>query len=143
MAAHVTIITLGVADVARSTSFYGALGFHRSSASQDSISFFKAGSVVLAVFRNDALAADAGVGPGIGAVGFRGVTVAMNLASAAEVDAEFARWVSHGALAMKKPEQVFWGGYSSYVADPDGHLWELAHNPYLPLRADGSGELPD
>ena len=144
MSAHATIITLGVADVARSSSFYEALGFHRSSASQDSISFFQAGGVILAVFGHQALADDAGVSAEpVGSVGFRGVTIAMNLASAEAVDAEYARWVSLGAAAVKAPEGVFWGGYSSYVADPDGHLWELAHNPYLPLRADGSGELAD
>ena len=142
MSAHATIITLGVADVVRSTVFYEALGFHKSSASQDSISFFRAGAIVLAVFGHSALAADAGVpAASVETAGFRGVTIAMNLGSAAEVDAEYARWVSLGAVAVKAPEGVFWGGYSSYVADPDGHLWEIAHNPYLPLRADGSGEL--
>ena len=67
----------------------------------------------------------------------------MNLSSAAEVDTEFARWVSAGAAPVKQPEAAVWGGYSSYLADPDGHLWELAHNPYLPLNADGSPQLPD
>lgn len=144
MSAHATIITLGVSDVARSSAFYEALGFHRSSASEASISFFRAGGIVLAVFGHSALAEDAGVPAGpVESVGFRGVTIAMNLGSADEVDAEYARWVSLGATPVKAPEGVFWGGYSSYVADPDGHLWELAHNPYLPLRADGSGELAD
>ncbi len=141
MAAHVTIITLGVRDVAASTAFYEALGFHRSSASQDEITFFQAGAVVLAVFGREPLAADAKVSAE--GFGFRGVTVAMNLPSSDAVDAEFARWVAAGAEPMHQPEATEWGGYSSYVADPDGHLWEIAHNPYLPLRADGSGELPD
>ena len=141
MPAHVTIITLGVTDVAASTRFYEALGFHKSSASQDEISFFKAGGVVLAVFGREPLASDAGrTSEGSG---FRGVTVAMNLASVAEVDREFARWVAAGAVAVKQPEEALWGGYSSYVADVDGHLWELAFNPYLPLNADGSPQLPD
>ena len=144
MAAHATIVTLGVADVARSSAFYEALGFHKSSASQDSISFFRAGGVVLAVFGLEALADDAGVaGSPADAVGFRGVTIAMNLHSEAEVEAEYARWVSLGARPVKAPTHAEWGGHSSYVADPDGHLWELAFNPYLPLRADGSGELAD
>lgn len=144
MAAHVTIITLGVADVAASSAFYEALGFHRSSASEASISFFRAGAVILAVFGHEQLAEDAHVpSTPIGGLGFRGVTIAMNLPGESEVDDEFARWVAHGADPVKPPQRVEWGGYSSYVADPDGHLWEIAHNPYLPLRADGSGVLAD
>lgn len=141
MSAHVTIITLGVADVAASTSFYESLGFQKSSDSQDTITFFSAGAVVLALFGRDALAHDAGV-PAEGG-GFGGVTVAMNLGSPAEVDAAFAQWVAAGATALKAPQAVEWGGYSSYVADPDGHMWEIAHNPFMPLRADGSAERPD
>ncbi len=141
MSAHVTIITLGVTDVAASTLFYEALGFRRSSASQDEISFFRAGGVALAVFGRGPLAHDADQ-PSEGS-GFRGVSVAMNLSSAAEVDREFARWVAAGAVPVKRPVAALWGGYSSYLADPDGHLWELAHNPYLRLNADGSPQLPD
>lgn len=141
MSAHVTIITLGVADVAASTSFYESLGFQKSSDSQDTITFFSAGAVVLALFGRDALAHDAGV-PAEGG-GFGGVTVAMNLGSPAEVDAAFAQWVAAGATALKAPQAVEWGGYSSYVADPDGHMWEIAHNPFMPLRDDGSAERPD
>ena len=141
MAAHATIVTLGVADVAASTAFYEGLGFHRSSTSQDSVSFFRVSALVLAMFGRDDLVHDAAV-PAEGS-GFRGISLVMNLSSADEVDAEYARWVSLGATPVKAPESVFWGGYSSYLADPDGHLWELAHNPYLPLRADGSAELPD
>ena len=141
MSAHVTIITFGVADVAASTSFYESLDFQKSGDSQDTITFLYAGAVVLALFGRKALAEDAGV-PAEGG-GFRGVTVAMNLGSPAEVDAAFARWVAAGATALKAPQTVEWGGYSSYVADPDGHMWEIAHNPYMPLRADGSAERPD
>ena len=144
MSAHATIVTLGVSDVARSAAFYEALGFHRSSASEASISFFRAGAIVLAVFGHQALAEDAAVPAGpVESVGFRGVTIAMNLATAEAVDTEYERWVSFGATPVKAPQYAEWGGHSSYVADPDGHLWELAHNPYLPLRADGSGELAD
>ena len=67
----------------------------------------------------------------------------MNLVSPGEVDAEFARWVAAGATAVKAPQAAEWGGYSSYVADPDGHLWEIAHNPYMPLHADGSAQRPE
>jgi uncharacterized glyoxalase superfamily protein PhnB len=71
------------------------------------------------------------------------VSLAINLSSTDEVDAVFAAWIAVGATAVKQPELVFWGGYSSYVADPDGHLWELAHNPGFALLADGSMRLPD
>lgn len=141
MSAHVTIITLGVADVTASTSFYESLGFQKSGGSEDTITFMYAGAVVLALFGRDALAHDAGVSAEGG--GFRGVTVAMNLGSPAEVDAAFAQWVAAGATALKEPQAVEWGGYSSYIADPDGHMWEIAHNPYMPLRADGSADRPD
>ena len=141
MSAHVTLITLGVADVAASTLFYEALGFHKSSASQNEVAFFKAGGVVLSVFGREPLAHDADQ-PSEGS-GFRGVSLAMNLSSVAEVDSEFARWVAVGAAPVRQPQPVSWGGYSSYLADPDGHLWELAHNPYLALNADGSPQFAD
>lgn len=71
------------------------------------------------------------------------VTLALNVASIAEVDAVFAEWVAAGASPVKQPEKVFWGGYSSYVADLDGHLWEIAHNPYASIGADGRLEIGD
>lgn len=138
---RLTIVTLGVADVARSTSFYEGLGWRRSSASQDTITFFRMQGSVLALYQRDALAEDAGI-PADGA-GFRGVTCALNCESTADVDAAYAEWVAGGATAVKAPEAVFWGGYSSYVADPDGHLWEIAHNPYSPIGDDGLMQLPD
>lgn len=136
--AHITLITLGVRDVAASTSFYEPLGFEKSSGSEASITFLYAGAVVLALYGREALADDAGV-PADGS-GFDGVTLAMNLGSPAEVDEAFARWVAGGAAAIKSPQPAQWGGYSSYVADPDGHLWEIAHNPFMQLRADGSAQ---
>ena len=135
------MVTLGVADVARSTSFYESLGWRRSSASQDTITFFSMQGSVLGLFARDALAADAGV-PAEGS-GFRGVTIALNCADRAEVDAVFAEWVAAGAEPVKQPEAVEWGGYSSYVADPDGHLWELAHNPFSENDANGLMQLSD
>jgi uncharacterized protein len=141
MSAHVTIVTLGVADLAASTLFYESLGFQKSSGSEDTITFFYAGAAVLALFGRQALADDAGVsGEGHG---YRGVTLAMNLASSADVDVAFSQWVAAGATALKAPQAVEWGGYSSYVADPDGHMWEIAYNPYMPLRPDGSAQPPD
>ena len=137
---RLTLVTLGVADVARSTAFYESLGWRRSSASQDTISFFSMEGSVLGLFGREALAEDAGV-DATGS-GFRGVSLALNCADRAEVDAVFAAWLAAGATAIKPPEAVFWGGYSGYVADPDGHLWEIAHNPLAPNDDQGRMQLP-
>ena len=139
---RITMITLGVTDVAASTAFYQKLGFKRSSASNDSVTFFHMKGTVLGLFGRDALAADAGVEP-TQANGFEGVALAHNLASRAEVDDAWAFAVECGATAVKKPHEVFWGGYSGYIADPDGHLWELAHNPFMELDEDGHMTLPE
>lgn len=142
-AAAIAIITLGVADVARATRFYEALGFVRSKgASQEAISFFRAGGVVLALFGRDDLAHDAAMAP-TPAGPFGGMTIARNLPSPEAVDAAFAEALAAGATSLKRPEKVFWGGYSGYVADLDGHPIELAHNPFFPLAADGTVDLPD
>lgn len=135
------MVTLGVADVARSTSFYESLGWRRSSASEDSITFFSMQGSALALFQREALADDARLSPA--GSGFRAVTIALNCDSRADVDQVFATWVAAGAAPVKHPEPVEWGGYSSYVADPDGHLWEIAHNPYSPNDAAGMMSLPE
>jgi uncharacterized glyoxalase superfamily protein PhnB len=138
---RLTMVTLGVADVAHSTEFYERLGWRRSSTSQETITFFRMQGSVLGLFGREPLADDAEVSPE--GSGFRGVTCALNCDSPDEVDAVFAEWVAAGATAIKQPEEVFWGGYSSYVADPDGHLWEIAHNPYSPNDESGRMTLPD
>ncbi len=136
---RLSIVTLGVADVARSRAFYERLGWRPSAASQDAIAFFQLGALGLALFARDALAADAGVpamasGPGL--------TLAQNYASPAEVDEAYAAALAAGATSLKPPHPAFWGGYSGYVADPDGFAWELCHNPFFALREDGSVTLP-
>jgi catechol 2,3-dioxygenase-like lactoylglutathione lyase family enzyme len=151
---RISLVTLGVADVARSTAFYESLGWRRSSASVPSTTFFNTVGPVLTLFGHDDLAADAGLPAGGEAKGgdaeggaggreFRGVTLAINLESREAVDATYAEWVAAGATEVKAPEAMFWGGYSSYVADLDGHLWELAHNPGFTLDADGRLRAPD
>lgn len=137
---RISIVTLGVADVARSTAFYEALGWERSSASQETITFIQLKGIVLGLFNRDSLAEDAGV-PAT-PPGFSGVSLAHNVASPEAVDAAIAFAVSCGARLVKASEKVFWGGYSGYFADPDGHLWEVAHNPFFPLDADGHVVLP-
>ena len=141
------MVTLGVADVARSSAFYEALGWRRSSASEDTITFFSMEGSVLALFGREALAEDAQVEATVSDVtasgGFRGVTLALNCADRDEVDAVHAAWLAAGATSVKVPEAVSWGGYSGYVADPDGHLWEIAHNPYSANDDHGRMQLPD
>ena len=142
MPAHISLITLGVADVAKATSFYERLGFVRSKrASQESVSFFQAGPVVLALWgrdaqRDDAQAAELWTGNG-------GIAVAQNLTSGAEVDAMMARAEAAGARILKPAAKTFWGGYDGYFADPDGHVWEVAFNPFWELDEDGRVKLPD
>ncbi len=138
---RITLITLGVSDVQASAAFYEKLGWKRSGASQQEVAFFRLDGLVLALFGRRDLAADAGVEDT--PPGFSGVALAQNLGSEAEVDAAYAHAVSIGAAAVKPPEKVFWGGYSGYFADPDGHLWELAHNPLMPLDSQGRMILPD
>lgn len=132
---RISIITLGVGDLERSTAFYESLGWERLSASMPAITLFEMQGSVLGLYERSALADDAKV-PADGS-GFRGVTLALNLAGTDEVDAVFAEWVAAGAASVVEPHKAFWGGYSSYVADPDGHLWEIAHNPYATIDADG------
>jgi predicted lactoylglutathione lyase len=132
---RISIITFGVADLAKSTAFYESLGWQKSPASMPAITFFEMQGSVFGLYEWSALADDAKV-PAEGS-GFRGVTLAMNLATVADVDEVFAEWVAAGATPMVEPHTAFWGGYSSYVADLDGHLWEIAHNPYARLDDDG------
>ena len=129
---HLSLVTLGVADLTRSIAFYESLGWQRSSASSDEIAFFSLGATNLALYGTEALADDARQPQSSGPVGFRGVTLAINVSDTAAVDRMFAAFVVAGAVAVKEPVTVEWGGYSGYVADPDGHLWELAYNPYSP-----------
>jgi uncharacterized protein len=136
---RISIITLGVADVARATRFYESLGWRRSSSSLPTITFFQMQGSVLGLYEREALADDAGV-PADGN-GFRGVTIALNCTSTDEVDEVFAAWIAAGAEAIEAPHAAFWGGYSSYVADPDGHLWELVHNPYAVMTPEGNLQL--
>jgi len=141
VAPRVSLITLGVADVARSTAFYEALGWPRSPSSvPGEVSFFNTDGGLLALWGRDDLAKDAGA---TGAQpGFRGVALAINLESRELVDACFGEVRAVGGEVVKSPHATDWGGYSGYFADPDGHLWEVAHNPSWPIGADGRPALP-
>ena len=141
MEQRVTMVTLGVADMAAARAFYcDGLGWRQSAASNDSVSFIEAGGVVPGLYGWTPLAEDAGVSSD--GSGFRGVALAHNVASEADVDRVLEEAVAAGAKLVKPAEKVFWGGYSGYFADPDGHLWEVAHNPFSPLDAEGRMTLP-
>ncbi|MGQ0456770.1 MAG: VOC family protein [Hyphomicrobium sp.] len=140
MQPRLTLITLGVADMPASRKFYEALGFKASSDSGPQVTFFDAGGVILALFARDALAEDANVANS--SPGFSGVTLAHNVASEGDVDCVLAEAVRAGAAVLKPAGKTFWGGYAAYFADLDGHIWEVAHNPFWPLDADGRPTLP-
>ena len=140
MDARLSLVTLGVADMVRSRAFYEALGFKPSSASNPAVTFFDAGGVVLALFGRDELAHDSNVASG--GSGFSGVTLAHNVRSQEDVDRVIAHAVNRGGTLLKPAQKAFWGGYSGYFADPDGHIWEVAFNPFFPLDASGHVRLP-
>ena len=140
--AHVSLITLAVDDVERAGRFYEQLGWRRSSASVGGeIAFLAGGNTALALYGREALAAEAGVAVRSG--DDPGVALAMNLGSRSEVDGFLAAAKAAGARITRPARAMDWGGYSGYFADPDGHLWEVAHNPGFPLQEDGQVELPE
>jgi len=136
----VSFITLGVQDLARSRQFYRALGWQESSASQDQIAFFQAGSLAFGLFQRAALADDAGVAAA--GSGFPGFTLAHNVESEAAVIRTIDEAVAAGARLVRAADKVFWGGFRGYFADPDGFLWEVCWNPFFPLDEHGYVQLP-
>ncbi len=140
MEPRLSLLTLGVADVARSRAFYERLGFTASPTSNQSVTFFPAGGVVLALYGRDALAEDAHVPPE--GSGFGGVALAHNVRRREEVAAVLAEAEAAGGRVLKPAQDVFWGGHSGYFADPDGHPWEVAWNPFFSFTEDGRLVLP-
>jgi len=137
----INIITLGVSNLARALHFYrDGLGWPVSSAGNEHIAFLRTGGVVLALYSRMSLAEDVTVDPD--GHGFRGLTIAHNVAQREQVDSVLAEAVVAGATIVKPAVDAFWGGRSGYFADPDGHLWEVAWNPHFPLKEDGSIDLP-
>jgi uncharacterized protein len=137
---RLTLLTLGVADVARARAFYERLGWVASSASQDEVAFFQAGGLVLALYGREALEADLGR-PSDGPAG-AGVTLALNQSDAAAVDRTIGEFVDAGGTLIRPGHRAVWGGHVGYVADLDGYVWEIAFNPFWPLDADGAIVLP-
>ncbi len=124
---RISMITLGVDDLDASIAFYrDVFGFARVG-SEDGIAFFELNGSWLCLYGKDGLAKDAKAEVG---TGFPNITLSQNLASEAEVDQTYAALIAAGATPVSEPHKAYWGGYSSYVADPDGYRWELAHNPF-------------
>lgn len=138
MEQRVTLVTLGVADVARSRAFYEALGWTTGAEADDDVAFFQAGGMVVALWSRAELAQDSAVED---SGGWGGVTLAHNVRSPAEVDAVLAEAKAAGATIGRPGAATFWGGYSGVFVDPDGHPWEVAHNPHWTLAADGAVAL--
>jgi predicted lactoylglutathione lyase len=135
---RVSLITLGVSELGRARRFYEALGWKTGAGVEDDVVFFQAGEMIVALWDRAKLAEDSRVEDG---GGWGGVTLALNLGSPAEVDAVIEEARDAGATIGREPAETFWGGYSGIFIDPDGHPWEVAHNPHWAITDDGGVRL--
>jgi hypothetical protein len=138
MEQRVSLVTLGVRDLARARAFYEALGWTTGAGPGDDVVFFQCGGTIVALWGREHLAADSGV---VDSGGWGGVTLAYNTRSPEEVDAVLAEAREAGATIARSGAETFWGGYSGAFVDPEGHAWEVAHNPHWTLSEDGSVRL--
>ena len=138
---RISIVTLGTNDLARAVAFWEAMGWPRRASGFTAIAMFQCGPLAFAIYPFEKLADDCGMKDR--GEGFGGFTIAHNLGSKAEVDALLATAVANGATLQKPAHKAFWGGYSGYFLDPDGHPWEVAYNPFVPMGPDGGLLLPD
>lgn len=134
-----SLVTLGVADLSRSRAFYEALGWTTRAEPDDDVVFFQAGGMIVGLWARERLAEDSGVED---SNGWGGITLAHNVRSPQEVDAVLGEAEAAGGAIARAGEASFWGGYSGVFVDPDGHPWEVAHNPRWTLGDDGSVRLP-
>ena len=141
MEQRISLVTLGVADLGRARAFYERLGWQGQEV-QETV-FFQAGATALVLWGRDKLAADAGIADDDGPGRFDGVALAQNVRSKEEVDGVCAAAAEAGATVTRPPDDTFYGGYAGCFTDPDGHVWEIAHNPGFTLAEDGSLILPD
>jgi catechol 2,3-dioxygenase-like lactoylglutathione lyase family enzyme len=139
MEQRLSVVTLGTTDLRRARAFYEALGWRSRAAPDDDVVFFQVGGNVLSLWDRERLAEDSGVAVGSG---FGGVTLAHNVRSDVAVDEIVAAAGAAGGTIAREPGATFWGGYSGVFLDPDGHPWEVAHNPHWELADDGSVVLP-
>lgn len=135
---RLSLVTLGVSDLARSRAFYEALGWTTGAAPEDDVVFFQAGAMVVALWDRARLAEDSGA---TDSGGWGGITLAHNVGSPAEVDAVIEEVRAAGGAIVREPDETDWGGYSAAFTDLDGHPWEVAHNPHWTLGEDGSVRL--
>jgi len=135
---RVSLVTLGVADLARARAFYERLGWTTGAEPDDDVVFFQAGGMIVALWGRAQLAEDSVVSDG---GGWGGVALAYNTRSPDEVDAVLAEAEAAGATIARAGAETFWGGYSGVFIDPDGHPWEVAHNPHWTIADDGSISL--
>lgn len=141
MEQRVSLITLGVSDLARAQAFYERLGWTRSFRKAEGVAFFQIGGMALALWPRAELAKDANVKND--GRGFPGVALAYNTRTREEVDQVLAEAIAAGAKLLRPASEAFWGGYQGYFADPDGHVWEVAWNPGFAISPDGAITLPD
>lgn len=140
---NLAIVTLGVHDLDASIAFYRALGWEMRGRRSDGIVWFRTSGPWVGLFPDRDLAEDVGLDPGEAPLpDYRGSTLALNLATEADVDDAVETAVAAGARLVKAPVRLEWGGYSGYVADPDGHLWEMCFNPGFPLDDQGRIDIP-
>ena len=140
MEQRLSLVTLGVSDVARARAFYEGLGWQTRAKPGDDVAFFQAGGIVVALWDRASLAEDSGVSD---AGGWGGVTLAHNVRSPEEVDAVIEQARAAGAQIPRAGAETFWGGYSGLFIDPDGHPWEVAHNPFWTITDAGDIVLPE
>jgi hypothetical protein len=140
MEQRLSLVTLGVADIARSRRFYESLGWTASGASVEGTTFFQLGGIVLALWARASLAEDAGIADS--GSRFGGIALAHNVRGRGDVDALLDEAERAGGRILKPAADAVWGGYTGYFADPDGHLWEVAWNPHFAMETDGSIRLP-
>ncbi len=143
MEQRLSLVTLGVDDIAAARAFYSRLGWRESSASNDNVAFYQLGGIILGLYSRVALAEEARLPDAGDRDRFGGIAVAYNVREKNEVDDVLAEAVTAGGRLLKPGEDVFWGGYSGYFADPSGHVWEVAWNPFFPIGEDGAISLPD
>ena len=139
MEQRLSLITLGVSDLARARAFYEELGWKTRAEPEDDVVFFQSGGMIVALWGRDQLAEDSGVEDN---GGWGGITLAHNVRSPEEVDEVIDEARRAGARIAREGEETFWGGYSGVFVDPDGHPWEVAHNPRWTIADDGSTRLP-
>ena len=138
MEQRLSLVTLGVADLARARAFYEGLGWSTHAGPDDDVVFFQTGGMIVALWGRGQLAEDSGVDD---AGGWGGVTLALNVRSPAEVDAVIDEARTAGARIARAGAETFWGGYSGVFVDPDGHPWEVAHNPHWTIDDNGATRL--